>query len=190
VAKGASVQLKGWMGATVKKRRAAGAAAGVMFLAIGGCVTTEQNIVLSTTFDPKEAAFIHKTGTGRIDGQAFMRQVGGQVVTAAGESVVLLPSVSYTDEIVAAAKAAEARGPYAPKPKLEADPALKEYAKVTQADATGNFSFDRLGPGEYYLYTTVKWGVPTRHGINNQGGELVERVSLGKGEQRRVIMTR
>ena len=161
-----------------------------MFLAVGGCVTTEQNIVLSTTFDPKEAAFIHKTGTGRIDGQAFMRQVGGQVVTAAGESVVLLPSVSYTDEIVAAAKAAEARGPYAPKPKLEADPALKEYAKVTQADATGNFSFDRLGAWRVLPLYHGEVGRSDTTGINNQGGELVERVSLGKGEQRRVIMTR
>jgi hypothetical protein len=172
------------------KTRAAGAAVGAMFLAVGGCVTTEQNIVLSTTFDPKEAAFIHKTGTGRIDGQAFMRQVGGQVVTAAGEPVILLPSVAYTDEMMAAAKAAEAQSPYAPRPKLDADPALKEYAKITQADAMGTFSFDKLSPRDYYLFTKVKWGVPTRHGINNQGGELVERVSLGKGEQRRVIMTR
>jgi len=156
-------------------------------LLIAGCLPTKE-IELRSSFDPKEAAYAQTPGTARIVGQAFIRQKGGGVVTAAGEPVLLLPAVPQVEEMVA--KTADARGPYAPELDIKnLDPRLKDYTKKTIADATGNFTFDKLSAGDYYIVTRVVWTVPGRYG-GRQGGELVQRVTLKPGEEQRVIMSR
>lgn len=156
-------------------------------LSTAGCVQSTQKITLNTAFEPSKAAYAKTPGNGKLEGQAFLRQVGGTVVTAAGEQVVLLPSVPYTDELME--KGGKFKGPYAPKLDIDFDPALKAYAKGTVADATGNFTFDRLSAGDYYLVTKVQWGVPSRYGVNTEGGDLIKRVHVAGSGVTKVIMT-
>jgi hypothetical protein len=66
-------------------------------LSLGGCQTGPATSIAST-FDPKSAEYILKTGTGRIEGQAFLRRDYGRLVTAAGERVFLIPATAYAVE--------------------------------------------------------------------------------------------
>ena len=63
-------------------------------VSVAGCVTptpTPPTPIRVQGFDAAEAAYIHDVGTNRIEGNAFLRQKGGGVVTCAGEAVRLIP---------------------------------------------------------------------------------------------------
>lgn len=148
---------------------------------LAGCVATPQ---IQSTFNPAEAAFIHKQGRGSISGQAFLRRNDGMVVYAAGSEVSLVPRTTYSTERIRAmyggAKIAPLYGGSIPEP-----PGYAEYMKVTKADGEGRFSFKGLPDGEYYVVTNVNWRV----GYTIQGGYLMEPVTIRGGNAPDVIMT-
>jgi len=146
----------------------------VAAFATAGClqdtaIAQNNAIVLSTPFDPSAVAFAAKLGSGRIYGQLVTRRAGGDVLTAAGEKVDLLPAVAYTDEMLS--KSTATSGKYA-----NLDPRIKDYSRETTADATGNFTFDRLAPGKYYIVTQVKRKIPGTSLVEAQGIVFYQRV--------------
>lgn len=150
------------------------------------------SVTLATAFDPAAHAYVSQAGTGRIDGQAFLRQAGGMVVTAAGETVELLPVTPYTTELLTALQTAEQQALLQGTTATigNRDPRLEQYTRRTTADAQGNFSFTGLPPGDYYVHTEVRWLIPGQFGPAPQGGHLFERFTLAAGQSLRVILTR
>jgi hypothetical protein len=140
-----------------------------------GCVTKEE---LVTKFDPTQAAYAAKSGTGSVKGQAFARQRGGGVVTAAGEQVYLLPDVSPFREMAEKGRA----GIEFDMPKFDGD----KYLKATIADAEGRFSFSNLHPGKYIALTKVQWMA----GDLVQGGMVYAEASVEAGKVAEVIARR
>src|SRR4051812_45149169 len=69
-----------------------------VFVAIGSILAGCQSARVEAPFDAKVAEYILKNGTGRIEGQAFLRRDYGRLVAAAGERVFLLPASRYTME--------------------------------------------------------------------------------------------
>jgi hypothetical protein len=142
--------------------------------ATAGClqdtaIAQGNSIVLSTPFDPSAVAFATKLGSGRIYGQLVIRQAGGDILTAAGEKVYLMPAVAYTDEMLS--KSSTTSGTYA-----NLDQRIKDYSRDTTADATGNFAFDRLAPGKYYIVTQVKRQIVGTSIVEQQGSVFYQRV--------------
>lgn len=126
------------------------------------------------------AAFI-AGGKGAINGQAFLRQRGGGTVTCAGEPAMALPATPYFKELVAAFANRQA-----PDGASGAQAAIREVGKKTTCDAQGNFSFSNLAPGQWLVFTEVKWTVGQ---YNRQGGPVLKSVEVREGEPTRAILS-
>jgi hypothetical protein len=140
-------------------------------------------------------------GPANLRGQAFLKTVGGDVKTCAGERVLLLPGIPYVDELFEKAKGGISASP---------DPQLMSYVRSTICDAQGNFSFAQLPAQRWYVVTRVTWGVPhveapgsqpgpltslllgirAAPATDQQGGELQQAVVLSPGENQAFLTFR
>lgn len=154
---------------------------------------------LNTPFDPSYFTPWGGRGAANLHGQAFLRTVGGDVKTCAGEVVLLLPATPYVDELLIKGKAGVSVNP---------DPRLASLSHQTVCDAQGNFSLSQLPAQKWYVLTRVTWGVPhiespgERPGpltslllgipappaVDQQGGDLMQSVELAAGDSQ-VILT-
>ena len=145
-------------------------------------------INLTTPYDDTEALRLSTGGTSTIRGSAFLRQRGGGVVTCAGATVLLVPGTAYaTERMVAiygsvdsAILTRPSRVVFEPQP-----PAFLERNRTATCDAQGNFVFDRLGDGTFYLVVPVRWLV----GYEQQGGMLMKRVLVAPAATLQVVVT-
>lgn len=153
-------------------------------VALSGCVGRE--IKTTVAFDPKEVAYINEQGTAKIEGQAFMRQLGGGVVTCAGSGAYLYPAGEYATQRMTqlyGSKQGGSIGFYDGAKNLGAT----EYLTMTRetiCDASGNFTFENVADGEYYLTTTVVW----KAGYATQGGHISKRIKIADGQSQKVIL--
>jgi hypothetical protein len=123
-------------------------------------------------------------GTGRISGQGFLRQVGGGVVTCAGSEVFLMPKMRFTDQLIVAVRSGKTVVPIK-SIALKYPLALRK----TACDAQGNFSFDDLAVGDWFVGTDVTWGVPSRYTVQRQGGGLGTYIKVKAGRETKVLLT-
>jgi hypothetical protein len=129
-------------------------------------------------------------GTSSLEGQAFLRQNGGGVVTCAGEAVKLIPYAGLFKEAYDLSKSGKAplpngRNNITVVQYAEADPTYEKLIKSTKCDAQGNFKFEGLPSGEWVALTKVQWIVADLP----QGAKIGSRVSLNVGETKRVLLS-
>jgi hypothetical protein len=156
-------------------------------------------IKMVSQFNEVEAKRLLRRGKNSIRGNAFLRQTGGGVVTCAGEKVFLVPSTEYTRERMTYDYSDATEG-YHPTPKLlswEAYQAVKiphepkensKYVKSmreTTCDARGDFEFNNVADGEFFVTTNVSWKVAGEE----QGGGLMKRVSVAGGETSAMVIS-
>ncbi|OCW56860.1 hypothetical protein [Hoeflea olei] len=139
---------------------------------------------ITSSFNPQEAEFINRQGSGSISGQAFLRRNDGIVVYAAGSDVVLIPRTAYATERMNALYRGGKFNNLVPDPATT-DPRYVEMTRKTRANGEGRFRFENLAAGQYYVVTSVSW----RAGDMNQGGNLMETATLADGENLELIMT-
>jgi hypothetical protein len=145
------------------------------------------NYDLKTPFDEALTRHQLRPGSARIEGSAFLRQQGGGVVTCAGYPILLIPVTPYSRE----------RMSY----KLQTDPILDEIhiiresenrefertftpyyplyddlVKTAVCNAQGEFVFDGLASGEYFIKARVVWRVG-----DYQGGVMYAKVKAVEG---------
>lgn len=159
-------------------------------LIISGCVTVKE-VALQNEFNLSEAAYINKDGKNNITGNAFMRQRGGDVVTCAGSDVTLIPATKYAKERMLKMYGSESGGAITSNDtsfvKFKESP--EQYlamTKKTKCDSNGNFEFNNLADGEYYISTKVIWSA----GYADQGGFLAHKVTLRNGKTEKIIMSK
>lgn len=151
-------------------------------------------------FDPGQAAAFAGSGPANLHGQAFLKTVGGDVKTCAGEDVFLMPAIPYFDEIVESVK-----GGMHPASDQRAMALLRH----TMCDAQGNFSLSGVPAQKWYVVTQVRWGVPhiqqpgenpgligallgmhAPPDIEEQGGELIQTIELHAGDNQTFLTAR
>lgn len=160
-------------------------------IAVGGCATHAARPVvpLSASFDTSQAAMMLQDGTNTIRGNAFLRQRGGGVVTCAGSEVTLIPATNYAKQRIAAiyqGSSVISVGQMRARPTFDPDPS--EYhsnTKKARCDAQGNFVFERVADGDFFVTTIVHWQV----GYANQGGGIIDRLQVRGGETKSVVLT-
>jgi hypothetical protein len=138
---------------------------------------------MSVGFDPASVAWASRSGSATIQGEAFLRQMGGGVVTAAGETVYLCPDSPYDQEINATS-VWQRRAPVD-------DPSYAAYietCRTTIASADGSFVFGGLPAGTYSVGTRVIWFVGTS--FIPEGGYVYQPVTVRSGESVRVVLSR
>ena len=161
-----------------------------LFVLVAGCASQIQIIETVGRFDPDEVAFIHATGPNTIQGQAFMRQRGGNVVTCAGSEVFLIPRGSYSVERVSKIYGTTQRVARHIALADTADAGYWENMRRTRCDAQGSFVFEDLADGDYFITTVVIWESPTGYqgSLVTQGGSLMAPVSVDRGDTAKVII--
>ena len=138
-----------------------------------------QPVEMQTKFDYEMHKPYMQKGNNTIKGQGFLRQQGGGVVTCAGSEVLLLPATPFFRESINILRTGK-------KPISEKlDPASKTMIKRSQGDAQGNFTFNEVPDGDWFVVTQVKWMV----GYRPQGGSLLKEISVAKGETKEVLLT-
>tara|TARA_R110001583_G_C5653711_1_gene408975 strand:+ start:2027 stop:2563 length:537 start_codon:yes stop_codon:yes gene_type:complete len=164
--------------------------------ALVGCAstTTPKYAQTYSPFNLDDVAWIKEKGEATITGQAFLRTRGGDVKTCAGSTVYLIPSSNYAVERIRLLYGEEDNGvswdhkTAAGEVLPVADPLYFEYTLQTYCDADGNFKFENLPDGIYYLGTSVRWETGAKHN-SLQGGSLMQRavVSDGVSESRYIM---
>lgn len=146
-------------------------------------------VKLQTQFNSAEASTLLADGVNIIKGNAFMRQRGGGVVTCAGATVYLIPATEYAKrrfQILYGTSGDSGTNSRTSDIKFDPDP--PEYmsmVKTTRCDAQGNFTFDRVADGEFFVQTTVAWQVANRL----QGGNLMHRVRVRGGQVENLVLS-
>lgn len=163
--------------------------------ALVGCAstTTPKYANIISPFNPNEVAWIKKEGVGTVTGQAFLKTRGGDVKTCAGNKVILIPSSNYAVERIRllygtgdkgiSYNLQTSSGEYLPV----SDPLYQEYTLQTYCDASGNFEFDNLPDGIYYINTSVFWETGAKY-KGTQGGYLMQRVAINGGSSNKYII--
>ncbi|MDU4465519.1 hypothetical protein [Haemophilus parahaemolyticus] len=140
-------------------------------------------------FNEQQAKNQLKEGSSRIEGNAFLRQNGGGVVTCAGQEVTLIPFTEYANEKLKVSYLSEDKGyqdwVYGNYKFNNEDPNYVKYMKTAVCDSQGKFTFDKLSAGTYFVVTAVKWQV----GYYLQGGSLMQKVTLAKGDTKNIVMS-
>lgn len=157
-------------------------------LLLSACFSPQVNI--DTPFDPAASAYVTRNGSGTITGQAFMRQMGGGVVTCAGSEVTLVPATGYFVEAITETFGASEGGRIGvlQRPQVNGtDPRASSARRATVCDAQGNFTFRQISSGEYYVLADVTWYAPTNQ-IIPEGGSLAKRIRIQGGETVQVIL--
>jgi len=145
---------------------------------------------MTTTFDLVQTRQLNeKEGNNTILGNSFLRQNGGGVVTCAGSTVYLIPKTPYSSEIMSSIYGNTENG-YDPVysigvsiPNIPAEYSI--LMKKSICDSQGNFIFNNIGDGEYFINTKVTWVV----GQAIQGGDLIQKIKVLHGETKKVILT-
>jgi hypothetical protein len=157
---------------------------------IVGCASTSK---MTQTFEPKNVEWVLEEGTRTITGQAFLKTLGGDVKTCAGNAVYLIPSSAYADERIQYIYGTGMNG-YNPhmtflgKRLPDADPRYGGYNIQGICDASGNFEFSNIPEGNYYLLAAVLWQTRA-NSLNYEGGWLMQRLDVKPESSRKYIMT-
>src|SRR4051812_6055313 len=158
----------------------------IAVLTIGSGIAGCQSARVESRFDARAAEYVLKTGTGRIEGQAFLRRDYGRLVTAAGERVFLLPASRYTMERFDRMFGGERRAYFGTEIE-DTPPEYYHYRRETKVDMNGKFSFENLVPGPYIVATRVFWTEPKSY--YTHGGAVYDVVEVKKDETTTAIIS-
>lgn len=153
---------------------------------ITACVTVPVKQTLQRPiFANDEYLALAASGNGIVEGQGFLKTIGGDVITSAGEEVRLNPITSYSKFWY---ENAYLKG----HPLSNFDPRYEKYQFTTVADGDGKFKFIDIPPGNFYIVTQVMWQSATgyRGSLENQGGLVVKVIEVKNDETTRIIVTR
>jgi hypothetical protein len=134
-----------------------------------------------------QAAKQMEEGMNSIKGNAFLRQKGGGVITCAGQTVRLIPATNYAKQRFFALFGTFEGGVNIERKNFRFVPDSPEYytnTKTTKCDSQGNFNFERVADGEFYVTTIVAWQV----GNSPQGGGIMQKVSVRGAQNKSIIM--
>ncbi|MDD9718733.1 hypothetical protein PVW48_18380 [Dinoroseobacter sp. PD6] len=121
-------------------------------LVLAACAPTIPDI----PFDASEVAAFTAAGPGRIEGSALYRRRDGSIVTCAAGTVLLAPDTAFTREIDQRIQIAFPRDTIMAFRARYEDPALSNAFRRTVCDADGEFTFDGLAPGGWYVLTRIR----------------------------------
>lgn len=165
------------------------AAAGLL----AACATAAPPAILETPFQASDYAWSQAQGTNAVMGNAVMRTVAGDAKTCAALPVSLIPDGAYTRERMMRIYGNTERGFRSAAQGgvfFQNDtPAFRALVRETICDAQGNFTFQGLPDGEYYVVSLLTWGVPMQYYTSTQGGMMMQRVAVSGGETRRIVLS-
>lgn len=167
-----------------------------IFIILSGCVVSSHlqqrkthNIQLITSFEPSTAAYILEKGTATITGSASLTDPNGETISCAGNNVYLVPLTEYSTERFHHLFGKNGNGFSSDdiifhvrfKPDT---PEFRKYMRVSTCNYVGEFTFENIPAGEYYLGTNI---ISEVEGYNTiEGGALAKKITIINGENRKI----
>ena len=147
-------------------------------------------VEVASAFETEEAAYIHETGEGAIEGRVFVRLWSGEEVPCTGKPVLLVPQTALSRERMAhlygTAQAAGLRRHVRNPAKLEApDPKYWDYMRQAPCEGSGAFRFAGVADGDYFVVGSVSW----KETNGWVALTLMQPVQVEGGKQVHVILT-
>jgi len=139
-------------------------------LMLSGCATVSEPVKIQTAFNHAEHDLFKRAGSNTVKGQAFLRQRGGNIVTCAGNKVLMFPDTPFFREIIKIMDDGK-------KPEAISEN-WKSVVKISQCDAQGNFTFTNIPTAPWIIATEVVWQIPDRYVENRQGGRVIKYVTV------------
>lgn len=161
--------------------------AALALLSLAACA--ERVVEVGVPFDAAATRAAMSPGTNTVEGQGFLRQAGGGVVTCAGEEVQIYPATAFAKARVAALHGTSEGGILRAFEGASQDNLPPEYISTmrrTICDADGNFVFSGLADGEYFVTTVVVWKVG--NSWIPEGGRITRPVRVNGGSTARALL--
>lgn len=117
-------------------------------------------------------------GDASVRGQAFYKVKKGDIKSAAGNDVVLVPAAMYSGEGIGFLDVSN-------HVIAKVSPNLRPYARITHANSNGHFEFKALPAGDYYLECGIYWNA----GDSRTGTIVKKKVSLNKSQSLTVVLS-
>ena len=162
-------------------------------VALAGCAHQTTTLNVNTPFDLGQTMQLMAPGKNTITGYAAVTQPNGNVFTCAGQTVTLLPATGYAMERVTTLYGNPDNGfrPVTKKVLFANTPVeYTDLRKKTTCDEQGRFRFDDVADGNFYVSADVIWVFSYGQYKATEGGTLIQRVSVKKGQTRDVNLTR
>ena len=152
----------------------------VLSLLLSSCVFSGfVRVPRRVPFDESEFAAYRGSGSGVVGGQ-LVCTYEGKNHAGEGTPVTLIPVTAYTKEMV---ERELGDGVYL----TGSDPRFKKYVRVTNADSKGNFVFNNIPAGEYFVAGEAAWSEAGSYTFVHQWA--CERVKVGSGQTVRIKVT-
>lgn len=157
-----------------------------------GCAVRQSNkkdtvITIKQEFDNKEVSWFKKEGTGRIKGIAKFRTKKGEIYFGEEFRIELMPYCLYTDERLNHIYRNKKFGFIHIEdgvPKFVPDPEGYHDTKKTMCNKEGEFEFDNLPAGKYYV---IAFMILDKENIKTGGG-IMQSVVLSENESKTIEM--
>lgn len=150
---------------------------------LSGCAHAVQEATTNQVLDGRPAELNKATVTGR----AYLITQSGKVVNCHGDDVLLIALTPNTRERMSGAFKGAETG-YASRIVVEGaldDKRLDSLERRASCDAGGNFRFEHVASGQYFILAKVYWSV--RWG--RYGGGVLQSITVDKAEQNRLVLT-
>lgn len=145
----------------------------------------------SGKFDEQQARKLMDAGPNTIMGKSFIVSPAVGTVTCQGRSVRMIPVTEYSRLRIVALYGNDSSA-FVPAEQFktnlqdpENDAAYKRVMREANCDAQGNFRFQSVADGEFFLFSGIGWGQESR-----KGGFFMQRVAVHGGRTEIVEMVR
>jgi hypothetical protein len=158
----------------------------VLGVALTGCAT-KPPVKLNNQFVEADVAWSKVEGNSEITGSALMQTLGGIPRTCAGRTVALVPESKYSTERMLSIYGNISKGFVNAYQNTKFDDNPQGYidsVRTSICDAQGNFEFNKIPKGRYYVTTQVIWSV--NHALH--GGFLMRQVEITDSSKTRVVL--
>lgn len=167
-----------------------------------GCATAPApKVSILSVFNPQDVVWAAGEGTSGVKGSAVLMTNNGSPRTCAGKEVALIPVSAYSTERMYVLygsvpsfrqiRGDNISGVYNPIQTINDTPAqYVATARKTKCDAQGNFEFENIPSGDYFVLTQVVWMTPFgNYSQSYNGGTLVDRITLHPNKITKVILS-
>lgn len=162
-------------------------------LVFSGCAPSQQLqtriIDLQSTFSVDEVRSVKERGTATVTGEAFTTD-RGVVVTCAGIVVKLVPVTEFSQERMFHLYNSKTKGYMSAEDQLYSSryrfefrpnpPEYSDYMIETICNSRGEFTFNNVSAGKYYLITRVVWNAGG--GGDFAGGNQMQLIEVQENE--------
>jgi hypothetical protein len=162
------------------------------FAGVAACAPRPEMVHFDAPWKADEVAWSTNEGGNTVSGFAVLRTVSGEARTCAGLSVELIPESRYSELRLYAIwgymeKNYKSANELMRRRLDNADPGYLATIRRTRCDGQGNFSFDKIPDGSWYVVAAVVWKADPRSPLL-EGGSFIQHIKLQGNRGAKVTM--